>query len=844
MKIDGMMNGLKLRAELSRPGFQTRLQSIVGAAVSGQSSKAGTTEDEEQEIVRIQQMIQNSPDLINAPSDGSTPLARAAYHGWLKVAAYLLDHGADVNVASPDIRWTKELTEAGRLTPLGIAVVAGNKAMAQFLIERGADINFKSQVGYLQGRSGYTPLHLAAQQGFQAVVEMLLTNHAAVNVQDSGGTTPLFSAVQSGQLKMIQTLLAAGAEVNLQDGTGSTVLNFALGMDPEIFQALMAAGANPNTVDHDGRTPLSYAADKDNPEFVKMLLPAQADPNAGTLDAPLLGAIKQNDLASAEMLLQAGANPNAKGRVNWDFWINGIYYNGGDHPEVTPLAFAIAMNQVPPGQSFQRRLGSPGMRDAGRPAVPLNPLPMVQLLLKYKADPNDTQFAGQSILFSALSDTNILAALLDAGGRADTRRSGGWPLLAEAVNRQNFVEVQLLLNHQADPNDAQFQGRSILFNALGSTNILEALLAAGAKVDPVTPDENEWTPLGLAANQNNASAVAILLKHGANPNVHNRNGSTPLHWAAYQLVDSNIFELLLAAKADPNVRNGNGRTPLDEVKLRLDQSQPGIPGGIPRRNFAMGRPVGPGGMSSESSNLKAAAIADLLRQHGALDNLPDWDRIQFSRPANQYAATVFEKNTNDWNHFTLLEFIYWIYPNGNYTSLDHSWSSFPDLAHLVIVRPSPNGAPAKRIAVNLLNGTNGVDCSRDVPLEFGDVVEVPEREHYLGENITYLPGDQAVAILNYFRDRAGEARLIVDGGQTVPLPLQPFFVKISEVLHHTPAINALTSNSDLTRVKVTRRVPNTEKTQEWTMDCSSQYTPGTAVLWLRNGDVIEVPEKP
>jgi hypothetical protein len=43
-------------------------------------------------------------------------------------------------------------------------------------------------------------------------------------------------------------------------------------------------------------------------------------------------------------------------------------------------------------------------------------------------------------------------------------------------------------------------------------------------------------------------------------------------------------------------------------------------------------------------------------------------------------------------------------------------------------------------------------------------------------------------------------------------------------------------------VKVTRRDPATGETQEWVLDCSD---PNNAPdLWLRDGDVIEVPEKP
>ena len=47
-------------------------------------------------------------------------------------------------------------------------------------------------------------------------------------------------------------------------------------------------------------------------------------------------------------------------------------------------------------------------------------------------------------------------------------------------------------------------------------------------------------------------------------------------------------------------------------------------------------------------------------------------------------------------------------------------------------------------------------------------------------------------------------------------------------------------SSDLSRVKVTRRDPATSKTRDWVLDCSGGNAPD---FWLRDGDVIEVPEK-
>jgi ankyrin repeat protein len=739
-KITGMMEGLKLRAELAAntPAAGT----ADAAAVS-----APAASDEDREIQRIQEMIQSSPDLINAPSDGATPLVKAADQGWFKVAAYLLDHGANVNVACFN-------TPGAGVTPLVAAVTAGNKAMVKFLIERGADINFK-------GQNGNTPLHFAAQQGFPAVTEVLLASHADVNAQNSSGATPLFAAVQSGQLKIVQMILAAGANVNLKDGQGHTVLNYAIGGSPEILRALLEVGINPNTEDSDGRTPLSYAVERGSAPVVELLLADKADPNGGKLDAPLLGAIEKQDTNSAQLLLQAGANPNAKGKVDWSVFIYGARYDGGFSNSVTPLYFAITEGE----------------------------LPMVKLLLKYKADPNDSQIEGRPLLFSAFANRNILEALLDAGANIELRD--------EATS-----------------------------------------------IDGARPG---WPPLVAAADRQNVGAVEILLKHGANPNARDATGNgVLLHWAASsfgaELTDQNlrIAELLLDHGADPNVRNPDGITPLDLAKRRLQESadvnrMPGMP--------ALRRFGASGSKTTPEQKQQVEKLIALLHRHGALDKLPDWDRITFSRPANNYSVMIFQKSTNDWNRFTLLELLNRVYHNLN-SFVSVSSAAFPDLAHITIVRPSTNAAVSRRIAVDLLDATNQLDCSRDVPLEFGDVVEVPEREHSLAEGTWYLTGDQDSAIVNHFRSRAGEAKLIVAGGQTVQLPLQPFYSQIGQVLSGGSARAALTSNSDLSRVKVTRPDPKTNKTYEWIVDCRDLNNEATTTLWLRAGDVMEVPEKP
>ncbi len=718
-QVEGVIKGLQAKMEADLNAAKVlREQSRPVQAVHAETSMVA--DDEDQEIRRLQAMIQNSPDLINAPaSDGFTPLGNAARNGQIKVATFLLDHGAGINVA-----------QRRDVTALHGAARAGNRAMVELLLSRGAEVNSKEV-------TGQTPLHIAADKGFQAVVEVLLANKIDVNAQDDSGNTPLHLA-GGGQAKIIQMLLAAGA--------------------------------NPNAENKLGRTPLSFAAENGSPESVKLLLAAKADPNGGKLDAPLLCAVHKQDVASIELLLEKGANANAKGAVSWEVAFNGhMYladYFSDDRPSVDPLWLAVSTKQ----------------------------LPMVQVLLKFKADPNDSQTDGRPLLFNALSDTNILEVLLDAGAKVDVR-------------------------------DKNASMNGVLFN---------------------------WTLLDAAILEKAIAAVKTLLAHGADPNAHDASGNMALHWAANplwgQLMDRKLFELLLDHGANPNVRNDDGYTPLDWVKLRLAQNA----------------------LSNDTTN--ASVIADLLRQHGALDNLPHWDRITVSRPSANYSRTVFQKGTNDWNRFTLLETLLNFYA-GLYAGISPGPGSYsptslplPDLTRVTIIRHKQNTTNEPRIKVDLLNSTNGIDCTRDVPLEFGDVVEIPEREHALGDEPIGLTDSQRVAMANCL---TGSVQLVVRN-QKVKILLypDPDHSLIGAVLDGREAKKILLSSSDLSRVKVTRRDPKTGKRLEWEINCitSPETAPAGSSfqqrlqairgrsrsdgqfgagpdLWLRDGDVIEVPEK-
>jgi ankyrin repeat protein len=88
------------------------------------------------------------------------------------------------------------------------------------------------------------------------------------------------------------------------------------------------------------------------------------------------------------------------------------------------------------------------------------------------------------------------------------------------------------------------------------------LLERGAEVDAFGRGWMTGTALHSAASRLQSGVVRILLESGANPDVRQSAGWTPLHAAAMN-GDLTSVELLLAASADPHATNDEGRSVSD-----------------------------------------------------------------------------------------------------------------------------------------------------------------------------------------------------------------------------------------------------------------------------------------
>mmetsp|Transcript_38979 Transcript_38979/g.72529 ORF Transcript_38979/g.72529 Transcript_38979/m.72529 type:complete len:249 (+) Transcript_38979:82-828(+) len=85
----------------------------------------------------------------------------------------------------------------------------------------------------------------------------------------------------------------------------------------------------------------------------------------------------------------------------------------------------------------------------------------------------------------------------------------------------------------------------------------ESLLTSGASIDDISVSGPQWSPLAEAAVNGNTAACMWLLSQGADPDVADRRGRTPLYHAAHYGMYDVVEEMLKTAK-DFSAHDGDG----------------------------------------------------------------------------------------------------------------------------------------------------------------------------------------------------------------------------------------------------------------------------------------------
>jgi len=96
----------------------------------------------------------------------------------------------------------------------------------------------------------------------------------------------------------------------------------------------------------------------------------------------------------------------------------------------------------------------------------------------------------------------------------------------------------------------------------GHPDVAEYLVKAGANVNSKSHNGLKVAPIQSATAGGHQKIVKMLIEHGADPNIREQGGYTPLH-AAAENGDEEMLRILLYGDADLNLTNNQGKTALD-----------------------------------------------------------------------------------------------------------------------------------------------------------------------------------------------------------------------------------------------------------------------------------------
>jgi ankyrin repeat protein len=426
----------------------------------------------------------------------------------------------------------------------------------------------------------------AAEQRDGEGVRALLNSGADVNAAQVDGTTALHWAAYNGDAELVGALIKAGAKISATNLYGASPLTEACTRgDAPVVKLLLEAGADANSKLKGGETALMLAARAGSLDSVKALLErgAEIDARERSGQTALMWAAAEGHVSVIRALLEAGADRHA--RLNSGFTPFLFAVRGGRLDAVREfIASGIDVNEM-----MQPAEGASGRRRRAPTTSPLSlavqngHYEVAIALVDAGADPNDVRTGVTALhLIPGVrkpdsNDTNDGAPVVGLG------RYSSVEFVREMVKRGADVNFRLPADTPGTPGTSSRVATEAAAGATpfllaadrADTGLMRVLLELGA--DPQLPNSKGTTPLLAAAGVGTTSpdeeagdesealeAVNLLLDLGADINAVDANGDTAMHGAAYNAYPQ-VAKLLASRGADPQVwKNPNivGATPL------------------------------------------------------------------------------------------------------------------------------------------------------------------------------------------------------------------------------------------------------------------------------------------
>jgi len=510
-------------------------------------------------------------DVVSAT--GFTALIVAAAHGHTDAVSYLIDEAkAEVD----------KMHENG-VTALMYAAAGGHVETTKALIARGGDVNM------LHSNEGSALLESSTAGALEAL-KLLIAEGAKVDIRDKDGVTALMSAASQGHYDCVELLLdtlkgmKSESEfktfLNLLSESGGSAVMFAAGVGkanvttllienggdvnaiaqatPE-YLAILAEQIETNTLpeDHephiDGVTALHVAAQGGYLDCVNILIEAGAKVEVKDDEdrTALILAVKGNFGEVASALVKAGADPNTpyvddEGDAH-NLLMDAIIVENEEFASLLIRNGADLTHEDDHKVTTLLQASHRGMEN------------IVELLLERFPKENIDKASDEGItpLIAAASEghINIVKLLIEKVGEhldVNAKDRDGTTAIMAAAARGHVNGVEILLKQgKADANIQNVDGHTALMFAYNGKNQVETLFerynqfvteSSTTKKDDDKLDDGGTGPIIKEALANHTKLVSLLLEHGADESLKDKEGHTAKDFDFHPETDQEVLK--------------------------------------------------------------------------------------------------------------------------------------------------------------------------------------------------------------------------------------------------------------------------------------------------------------
>jgi len=444
------------------------------------------------------------------------------------------------------------------------ACKAGNLEMVVYFISMGIDINAENTVIYHDMDGFFTALYYAIESNSYKIIKLLLDKGAVIkSVWDNyiwGSCPELAAAVKNGNIKIVKLLMKSGADIQKED-TGPRLVSAALDLK-KLDMALFLKNSNAlkNAEKYDLNVIMVRAASLGSIDLVSTCLDMGADirederlhSGEDEESATTLGAasaygqlklvkylVENNIITDKKMYQDDGVLPAAKnGHLEIIKYLVGRGAKTDHYMRQAPLmaavrhknhdiiTYLVETKKVDVNEIWCRSISNQKVCDSAvANAIEIDSLDLVKYFIAHGANmagPNSADRKVSETAYNAIGAackfgrTEILNYLIDRyrmdfGSGNYASRAMAYIFLAIENNHADIVKI--LIAHNINKNKDWYETNPIVHAAkIWKNEIVKILLQEGE--DPLRPDENGESALGLAYAYKDQDLINTILAYG------------------------------------------------------------------------------------------------------------------------------------------------------------------------------------------------------------------------------------------------------------------------------------------------------------------------------------------